>query len=150
MRLLSQILFLLVFSGAFLGCESKNSYDIGSDKAVEDMSLRISSLDSDLKVLKEELAEIKKVLKDPDIDAELRSSVRKEIHEGEKHVKDIQQWISYLKVRRKKRYNSLVDRKGQPNLKEEAQKEVEAYFMDKKLNPIKRKWKDRYRTAIEL
>ena len=133
-----------------MGCESKNSYDIGSDKAVEDLSIRIKSLDEDLGILKEEIDQVKKVLEDPDIDAQLRASIRREIHEGEKHQKKLRQWIDFLKIRRKKRYNSLVDRKGQDGLREQAEREVEEYFQDKKLNPIKKEWKNRYRTAIEL
>ncbi len=147
---LCQNLIILAFISVFLGCESKNSYDISSDKAVNDLSIRIASLTEDLNTLKTELEEVKKVLDDPDIDAQLRGSIRKEIHQGEKYEKEIEQWISYLKIKRKKRYNSLVDRKGQENLKSQAEKEVEAYFVDKKLNPIKKDWKDRYRTAIEL
>jgi hypothetical protein len=114
------------------------------------MSTQITSLNEDLTKLKEELEQVKEVLNDPDIDAALRESIRKEIHQGEKFKKEIQQWIDLLKIRRMKRYNSLIDRKGQKGLKEQANKEVEEYFIDKKLNPIKRAWKDRYRTAIEL
>lgn len=114
------------------------------------MNKRITSLSEELTTLTDELEQVKKVLNDPDIDAELRGSIRKEIHQGEKFKKEIDQWISFLKVRRKQRYNSLVDRKGQENLKEEAEKEVKAYFTEKKLKPIPKKWRDRHRTAIEL
>ncbi len=150
MTKICQNLIIFVFISTFLGCESKNSYDIGSDRAVEDLGIRITSLTEDLTTLKSELADVRKVLDDPDIDAQLRASIRREIHQGEKFVKEIEQWVAFLKIRRKKRYNSLVDRKGSTTLKEEAEKEVEAYFVDKKLNPIHREWKERYRTAIEL
>ena len=143
-------LLILALVMGFLGCESKNSYDIQSDQAVADLSTRIKSLEEDLNGLTEELAQVRKVLDDPDIDAELRGSIRKEIHEGDKHLHEIEQWIAFLKIRRKKRYNSLVDRQNSPKLKEQAEKEVKDYFMDKKLNPIQRGWKNRYRTAIEL
>ncbi len=143
-------LSILLLTILFLGCESKKSYDISGDKAIEDMTTRITSLQEDLTTLNDELDSVKKVLDDPDIDSELRASIRREVHEGDKHVKDLEQWIAFLKVRRKQRHKSLVDRKGQENLKELAEKEVEAYFLEKKLKPIPKKWQDLYRTAIEL
>lgn len=146
------LLFLALFTlfSFFLGCESKTSYNIDSDKAVEDLSTRITSLTEDLNTLTKELEEVKKVLEDKDIDSELRASIRKEILEGERYERTINQWLAYLKVQRKQRYNSLLARKGQKNLKEQAEQEVKAYFMQKKLKPIDRPWKERYRTAIEL
>jgi predicted nucleic acid-binding Zn-ribbon protein len=133
-----------------LGCESKKSYDIYNDKAVEDMTTQITELNEDLTKLSEEISKIEKVLDDPDLDTQLRANIRKEVLEGNKHIKDIEQWIAYLKIRRKKRYNSLVDRKGQDNLAEEAEAEVKAYFLEKELKPIPKKWRERFRTAIEL
>lgn len=150
MNFLRLNLLFLLLTLCFLGCESKKTYDISSDKAVADMNTQLADLESDLKELNADLDEVRKVLNDTDIDAELRESVRKEIHEGDRHIKDIEQWIDYIKIRRKKRYNSLVDRKDMENLTEIAEKEVEAYFMEQKLKPIEKKWKDRYRTAIEL
>ena len=143
-------LIIFAFALSFLGCESKNSYNINSDKAVLDMNTRITELEDDLNTLTTELKDVRKVLEDPDIDTQLRASIRREIHEGEVHEKALVQWIDFLKIRRKKRYNSLVDRKNQENLKEQAEKEVKAYFVEKKLKPIDKKWKKRYKTAIEL
>ena len=142
------IIFALIFS--FFGCESKNSYDINSDEAISDMNVRIVSLEEDLKNITEDLDKVRKVLKDPDIDPDLRASIRKEVHQGETFMKEIDQWISFLKVRRKQRYKSLHDRRKSEKLAEQAKREVDAYFMEKKLKPIKRPWLDRYRTAIEL
>ena len=135
---------------SFLGCESKKRYDINSDKMIGDLNTRISSLEEDLKNLTGELEEVRGVLPDPDIDTELRKSLRKEIHEGDKYIKEINQWIAYLKVQRKQRYASLSERKDQENLEEQAKKEIKAYFVTKDLKPIKRPWLNRYRTAIEL
>lgn len=143
-------LIILLLATTLFGCESKITYDISSDKAVEDMNKRIASLQEDLTTLDSELQQVKGVLNDPDIDGELRDSIKKEIHQGEKYKKEINQWLAFLKIRRKKRYNSLVDRKNNENLKKQAEKEVEAYFVDKKLNPLARPWLNRYRTAIEL
>ncbi len=141
------ILLLCIF---LFGCESKKTYDIDSDKVVADLSERINSLQEDLTTLNKELEEVKVVLKDKDIDTVLRKNIRKEIHEGKKYQKLIQQHIDYLKIRRKKRYQSLLDRKKSPELIEQAEQETKAYFMNKKLKPIERPWKDRYKTAIEL
>ena len=143
-------LLILALITLFFGCESKNRYDINSDKAIEDMNTRVKSLQSDLDILNGELKDVKKVLEDPDIDPEVRASIRKEVHQGERFAKEIDQWISFLKVRRKQRYKSLYDRKGQKNLREQAEREIKAYFTEKKLKPIKRPWLERYRTAIEL
>ena len=150
MMFLLRNLFILLLITFFFGCESKNSYDIKSDKIIEDLNSRIKVLQEDLDSLTSELKDVKLVLKDPDIDTSLRQSIRKEIHEGEKYKKDILQWLSFLKVRRKRRYNSLLARKNSASLKDEATKEVRAYFVNKKLKPIARPWLERYRTAIEL
>lgn len=144
-------LLIFVLVTTFLGCESKNSYNINSDKAIADMSVRIEELNSDLNTLKEELAAVKKVLDDKDIDTDLRNSIRTEIHEGEKHRRDIEQWLAYLKIQRKERYQSLLDRQKNKTLDvDQVNKEVKAYFLHKKLKPIDKKWKNRYKTAIEL
>lgn len=133
-----------------MGCESKSLYDIGSDKAISDMNSRIKSFEEDLNTLKGDLEKVREVLKDQDIDVELRKSLKKEIHEAEKYEKEIHQWLSYVKVQRKQRYNSLLRRKNSKTLSAEAEKEVKAYFMQKKLKPIKKGWKTRYKTAIEM
>ena len=141
------ILYLVLFSW---GCESKKAYDIASDKAIADMSSRIASLEQDFNELSADLEKVKKVLNKPGLKTDIRAGVRREIHEGERYKKEIDQWISYLKIRRKKRHRSLFKRKDQENLEEVAQKEVRAYFMEKKLKPIPRNWNDRYRVVIEL
>lgn len=150
MYLFVRIVLILSFLGVFAGCEGKKTYDIDSDKAVLDLSSRIQSLEEDLNTLNTEIVEVKAVLKDKDIDTELRKSIKKEILEGEKHKKDINQWVSYLKIQRRQRYNSLLGRKGEESLIKEAEDEVKAYFLQKKLKPIDKRWKNRYRTAIEL
>lgn len=150
MLLFLRTTLILLLALSFYGCESKNSYNINSDRAIEDMNKRIKSLNEDLGTLKTELKEVKMVLEDPDIDPELRASIRKEVHQGEKYAKEIDQWINFLKVRRKQRYKSLYERKKNKDLKEQAEKEIKAYFVEKELKPIKRPWLKRYRTAIEL
>lgn len=133
-----------------LGCNSKKSYNIGADKVIADLTTRIASLDEDLQALNNDLEDVKKALKDKDIDTELRKSLRKEKHEADKHAKDINQWIAYMKIQRKQRYKSLIERKSDENFAERAKKEVKEYFVQKDLKPIPKKWKNRYRTAIEF
>ncbi len=141
------ILLLLLL---FLGCESKKNYDIGSDKMISDLNIRISSLQEDMTALTNDLDQVKVVLDDKDIDAELRKNIKREVLEGDLHKKKLQQHIDFLKIKRKKRYRSLYERKSSNTLKEEAEKEIKAYFVDKELNPIKKTWNDRFRTAVEL
>ena len=150
MLLLLRIALILAFSTHFLGCESKNSYNPKKDEIILDLNTRISSLQGDLDILQKELEEVEVVLKDPDIDSELRKSIRKEIHEGRRHEKTLEQWIAFLKVRQNKRFKSLKLRKGQKGLQEQVKKEIHEYNIDKKLNTIPRPWLKRYKTAIEL
>ena len=150
MYLIVRFLLILAISSLFIGCEGKKSYDIGSDKAVSDMSTRIKSLEEDLSSLTTELGEVRAVLVDQDLDAELRKSIKKEILEGEKYKKEITQWLSYIKIQRKRRYNSLLSRKDQESLIKDAEIEVSTYFLQKKMKPIEKRWRNRYRTAIEL
>ena len=150
MLFLRKLLIIVATFILFLGCESKESYDIDSDKAIGDMSIRIKSLEEDLNTLTTELKEVKAVLNDKDIDIELRKSIRKEVHEGENHEKVRHRSDAYLKVQRKQRYKSLLNRKMDKSLKSKAEKEVADYFQQKKLKPIKKPWLKRYRTAIEL
>lgn len=146
----SRIVLFLIFSLVFFGCESKIPFNPDKDEVILDMNQRIELLKSDLTSLQGDLTEVEKVLNDPDIDSDLRNSIRKEIHEGRRYEKQIEQWIAYLKVRQNKRYKSLKLREGQADLKNQVKKEVKEYEIDKKLNPIERPWLDRYRTAIEL
>ena len=142
-------LFIPIFT-LFLGCESKKQYDISSDQVVSDLNTRIATMEEELKTLESELNEVRSVRDDKNISLELRTSIRKEIHEGDKHEKSLQQWIAYLKVQRKQRYASLVARKEQETLLDDAKREAAAYFLQKKLKPIQKPWLKRYRTAIEL
>jgi regulatory protein YycI of two-component signal transduction system YycFG len=142
-------LFMLLLS--LLGsCTPKDRYDIDNDKIISDLNSQIKTLEEDLNTLNNELDQVKVVLNDKDIDADLRASIRKEIHEGDKYVKEIDQWLSYFKVQRKQRYKSLYLRKDSSDLIKEAEVEAEAFFINKKLKPLVPTWKERYRTAIEL
>lgn len=138
---------ILLLITILLGCESKKTYDIDGDLAIKDLNERISTLQNDLNTLTTDLAKVRESMKDMDVAVEFRTSLRKELHEGEKHMEDISQWIDLLKIQRKQRHKSLIERKNQPDLIEVAQKEVEAYFIQTKLKPIKRPWENRYRTA---
>lgn len=142
-------LFLLFFSLS-VGCSGKSSYNIQSDAMIVDLNTRIGQLQEDLTTLTSEIDQVRVVLNDNDIAVELKKSIRKEILEGERYQREIEQWISYLKVQRKQRYASLHERKDQNNLKEQALAEVGRYNMQKELKPIKTPWKNRYKTAIEL
>ncbi len=117
---------------------------------IVDLNTRIGQLQEDLTTLTSEIDQVRVVLNDNDIAVELKKSIRKEILEGERYQREIEQWISYLKVQRKQRYASLHERKDQNNLKEQALAEVGRYNMQKELKPIKTPWKNRYKTAIEL
>ncbi len=150
MSIYKNFLFLFVFLPAVLSCESKSSYDIESDKMITDLNLEIKSLDDEYRTLVGELEKVSTVLNDQDIDTEIRKSIKKELLEGEDYKKQIDQWLSYLKMKRKIRHKSLIDRKNQKNLSEQAKEEIEAYFIQKKAKPIDRPWLKRYRTAIEL
>lgn len=141
--------FFVIFLG-LLGCESKSGYSISSDASIVDLGKRIASLEEDQRELEMDVEKVKKNYDDPDIKPELRANIRKELHEAEYFLKKIDQWISFLKIRRKFRYESLYKRRQLSNLRELAAKENEAYFVDKKFKPIKRIWRDRYKTAIEL
>ena len=146
-------LIILVLALGFLGCESKKTYDIQSDPMLKDLDTRVKELEEDLNTLVTELKAVQKVLDDnsnDELDFELRNSLKKEIIEGEVHQKNINQWLSYLKIQRKQRFQSLYARKEQESLSDEAKKESEEYFLQKKLKPIEKPWLDRHRTAIEL
>jgi len=117
---------------------------------IVDLNTRIGQLQEDLNTLSSELEQVRVVLKDNDIEVELRKSIRKEVLEGERYQREIEQWISYLKVQRKERYKSLHERKDQEELKKQALEEVARYNTQKELKPIKMPWKNRYKTAIEL
>ena len=152
MFILCRNLILFVLITSLLGCESKKLYDIPSDPMLVDLSERVSTIDGELAALKKDMEDIRKLLKEngDDIDFELKGSLKKELLEGDVHEKNILQWVSYLKIQRKQRYSSLMSRKDQETLVDEAKKESDEYFLHKKLNPIKKPWLTRYRTAIEL
>ncbi len=136
-----------------MGCESKKTYDIASDPMLKDLDSRVKEFEEDLNTLKTELAAVEKILNDnsnDELDFELRNSLKKEVIEGEVYEKDINQWLAYLKIQRKQRYQSLYARKDKESLVEEAKRESEEYFIQKKLKPIEKPWLERYRTAIEL
>ncbi len=141
------IFHLIILLGA---CEPKGSYNIKSDEMIADLNKEIISLESDFKTLVDELEKVEVVLVDKDIDTEIRKSIKKEILEGEEYKKQIDQILSYLKLQRKSRHKSLMDRKKSPHLTTDAKEEVEAYFLQKKIKPLQRPWLERYRTAIEL
>lgn len=145
-------LILLLFITSFLGCESKKLYDIASDPMLVDLNTRITTMKEEMASLEKDLADVRKVLKEngEDIDFELKGSLKRELIEGEIHEKNITQWLSYLKIQRKQRHKSLVERKHLISLSESAKKESDEYFIQKDLKPIKKPWLKRYRTAIEL
>ena len=152
MVLFCRNLILLLLATFFLGCESKKLYDISGDPMLNDLNSRVTKIEEELKTLKDELKDVTKVLKEngDDIDFELKNSLKKELIDGEVHEKNIVQWLSYLKIQRKQRHQSLYSRKDDPALVEQAKKESDEYFIQKKLKPIDKTWLKRYRTAIEL
>ena len=117
---------------------------------ISDLSVLIKEFEDDRKKLEQENTEVQNVLEDEDLDTELRESLKKEIHEGQRYMRSIDQWVAYLKVKRKNRCASLYKRKDQESLIGEAKAEVRAYKTQKRLKPIKTPWRNRYRTAIEL
>lgn len=117
---------------------------------IVDLNSRISQLQEDLNTLTSEIDQVRVVLKDNDIEVELKKSIRKEILQGERYQREIDQWISYLKVQRKQRYKSLNERSNEKDLNEQALEEIKRYNMQKELKPIQKPWKNRYKTAIEL
>jgi hypothetical protein len=150
MLFILRFVILYLFLSLSLGCTGDNSYNIGKDAVIADLNSRIGELNEELTTLTSELDQVRVVLDDKEIDIELKKSVRKEILEGERHILDIEQWIAYLKVQRKQRYQSLKAREGQKGLSEQAKAETTEYFAQKKLKPIKKAWLERYRTAVEL
>lgn len=148
---MAQHLFLYLFVlFAFAACKSDKPYDINNDIVIVTLNGELTVLEEDLKALDTDLVAVRKVIDDPELSAELRASLRKELLEGDEHQKHIEQWIAYFKVQRKQRHQSLMDRKALPDLEKIATEEAEGFLSQLKQKPLKRPWLDRYRTAIEL
>ena len=140
---------LLIFS--FLGCESKGPYKIEEDKMILDLSKEVQFLEGELKKMKEDMEKAEKVGKEPDLDTELRESIQRELFEAYHWENKIFEQMAYFKLKMKRRKKSLIDRKNRGvDLHKVATKEVEEYFLHKKLYPLQKGWENRHKAAIDL
>ena len=149
------VVFVLLLCPLIGGCKANISYNISSDPIILDLGQRIEELRQDQLLLEKELKDIHKALNSkegPPLSVEVIASLHKEILESEVYKKSIHQWTNYLKIQRKKRYHSLRERKrrGVASLSQLAEKESQTYFMEKKLKPIPKTWKQKYRTVLGL
>ena len=129
----------------------ESGYNINNDPILEDLAKEVKELEEARNKLIEETKKIEDGIADPEIDQELKESMRSEVFEAVHWKNKMFELIAYRKVRLRQR-QELVDRRkaSKEPYKEQAQKEVDEYFLNKKLHPMNKGWNDRFRAAIDL
>ena len=108
-------------------------------------------LSEELKKINEETEKVQKALEDIHLDPELREGAQKELFEADHWKRKLFEMIAYRKIKKKQRLELLNTRKANDeDFADQAHKEVQEYFQNKALHPIKKDWELRFRSAIDL
>lgn len=149
--MLKVFLYVILFMMTF--CTKKPFVIQNDDPITIDINLELKNLKADLFEINSDNEKVRLAFADTNITQKFGPALKKEYFANQEHIKNIEQEINILEIRGVKRYSVLSERiadYGDNFDKILIKSEVNTYFQDKKINPIKKTWKNRFKAAASL
>jgi hypothetical protein len=147
------ILFILL--NMTISCTKKPIVFENQDPVYIDMQNELKILREELKQIEDDNAKVLRGFANTKVIQILGPGLKREYFKNQEHIKNVQQEINILEIRAIKRLSLLKLRLSSagniPDLEKIILKpEVDLYLQDKKINPIKKTWKKRFKAAAGM
>lgn len=147
------LIILLLFLSP-LGCQrlglSKRNL-IKNDAILIDLQEEVDLLDQEVKKMKDEEKKILTFITSGETSLEVKAAMKKELSVSKRWQKKIFELKAYRIIKINRRLDILNSRiNSQNDYSSVTNQEEKAYFQNKRLNPMKKDWENRYRAAVDL